>query len=123
KPATPAAPAPLALSAAQMVDPAPATPPPTTSVDDLTAMLAEFKSADPEPEPAASFLADEAELIDPEDIAFEPEPEPAPEPEPPPPPVMAKPGPAAPPPPVEPRPAPSRPAMSVAQAAPLPDPT
>jgi len=120
KPPTPAVPAPLALSAAQMVDPAPVSPPPA-KIDDLTAMLAEFKVADPDPEPAAAFLADEAELVDPEDIAFEPEPDP--EPELAPPPVMAKPEPVAPPPPVEPRPAPPRAAMSVAQAAPLPDPT
>ena len=103
-----------------MVDPAPA--PSAAKADDLTAMLAEFKVPDPEPEPAAPFLADEPELIDPEDIAFEPEPEIEPEPEPAPPPAMAKPEPVAPPP-VEPRPAPQRPAMTVAQAAPLPDPT
>lgn len=125
KPATvPASPAPLALSAAQMVDPAPA-PSPAAKADDLTAMLAEFKTSDPEPDAASSFLADEAELVDPEDIAFEPEPDPEPEPVPErvAPPVMARPEPVAPPPPpVEPRPAP-RPAMSVAQAAPLPDPT
>jgi cell pole-organizing protein PopZ len=125
KPAAPPPSPPLALSAAQMVDPAP--PSPAAKADDLTAMLAEFNVAEPEPEPAASFLPDEAELIDPEDIAFEPEPEPDPEPEPEPAPVLARPQPVAPAPvavapPAEPRPAP-RPAMSVAQAAPLPDPT
>jgi len=118
KPA-PANPPPLALSPAQMVDPAPTQTPP--GMDDLAAMLAEFKMPEAEPDPAASFFADEAELVDPEDIAFEPEPEPEPAP---PPPVMAVPEPVAPPPPRMERPQASpRPAMSVAQAAPLPDPT
>ena len=99
-----------------MVDPAPPAP-----KDDLTALLAEFKMPETESEPAAQFMADEPELVDPEDIAFEPEPEPEPAP----PPVMAAPEPVAPPPPprMEPPPTPPRPAMSVAQAAPLPDPT
>jgi cell pole-organizing protein PopZ len=90
-------------------------------MDDLAAMLAEFKMPEAEAEPAASFLADEPELVDPEDIAFEPEPEPEPAPAPP---MMAAPEPvASPPPPRMEPPAPPRPAMSVAQAAPLPDPT
>src|SRR3569623_1004812 len=115
--APPPSPAPVLPPAAMK----PAAPPPTAPKDDLTAMLAEFKVPEAEPEPAAQFMADEAELVDPEDIAFEPEPEPEPAP----PPVMAAPEPVAPPPRprMEPSPAPPRPAMSVAQAAPLPDPS
>ena len=51
----PASPPPLALSAAQMVDPAPAPK------DELSTMLAEFRSSQTESEPAAQFIADEAE--------------------------------------------------------------
>jgi len=91
------APEPLALSATQIVSrPAPAAPPMPDPVEEMMAM--------PTGEP---------ELVDPEDLSFEPEPEP----EPPPPPVMrTAPTPA----PAPPRPAP-RPA-AVAQAAPMPDP-
>lgn len=114
---------PLALSPAQMIPakpaPAPAAvepdPPPSVNMD-FASMLSDIE---PEEEPMADILQGEPELVDPEDIAFEPEPEPEPAP-PPPPPVMRAPPPA--PRPVEPpRPAP-RPAASVAQAAPMPDP-
>jgi cell pole-organizing protein PopZ len=108
-------------AAAPEPDPAPSLSP------DFSAMLAAV--SDPEPEasvPVAEMLANDPQLVDPEDITFEPEPEPEPDPEPatrqaPPPQVMR----ASEPPPVrvpEPRPEP-RPAMSVAQAAPMPDPT
>jgi cell pole-organizing protein PopZ len=65
-------------------------------------------------DPMDEMLRGEPELVDPEDVAFEPEPEPEPEPVAPPP-VMRAPEPS-------PRPAP-RPAASVAYAAPMPDPT
>jgi cell pole-organizing protein PopZ len=82
---------------------------------DFASMLSDIE--EPEPEPMAEAFAGEPELVDPEDIAFEPEPEP--EPAPPPVPRAVQPAPR----PVEaPRPAP-RPAASVAQAAPMPDPT
>lgn len=120
---------PLALSAAQIMparEPAPAAaasapPPAAARAMDFSAML----SAIDEPEgdvspPIAEMLAGEAELVDPEDIAFEPEPEPEL-----PPPLQMR-APEPPPRPVEPsqveaRPAP-RPAASVAMAAPMPDP-
>ena len=63
----------------------------------------------------AEMLADEPELVDPEDITFESEPEPEP---PPPPPIMRAP---EPPPRVVEPPRP-RPMATVAQAAPMPDP-
>ena len=113
-----AAPEPLALSAAQIVPPvAPAARAPETvavpepSETDFSAMLAGFDEPDLS-DPMGMMPADEAHLVDPEDIAFEADPEP--EPEPAPPPVMLMPEPL--------RPAP-RPVASVAQAAPMPDPT
>jgi uncharacterized protein len=106
---------PLTLSAAQIVKAAPE--PAASSAADFSAMLAGLD----EPEISESMeamLADEPQLVDPEDISFEPEPEPEPVA---PPMLMAEPPPRAPePPPVEmPRAAP----RSVAQAAPLPDPS
>jgi len=101
-PAQPSPAEPLALSPAQIISnpqyPAPAAMP---AMDPMLDM--------PEGEP---------ELVDTEDVAFEPEPEPEPEyePEPPPPPApMMR---------TAPMPAPPRPApRPVAQAAPMPDPT
>jgi cell pole-organizing protein PopZ len=94
-------------------------PEPPAAKSDFSAMLSEFEPSQADADPAAAFLADEPELIDPEDVAFESEPDPEPErgpvavtPEPPPAPPRAEPTPAAAP----------RPAMSVAHAAPLPDP-
>lgn len=78
---------------------------------DFASMLSEVEDA----ETSFEVPQGEPELVDPEDIAFEPEPEPEPDPEPAPPPVMKAPPPA-------PEPAP-RPAAAVAQAAPMPDPT
>jgi cell pole-organizing protein PopZ len=78
---------------------------------DFASMLSDID----EPE-APEMLAGDPQLIDPEDITFDAEPEPEPEPEPPPPPVMRAPTP--PPRPVE---APRAP-LSVARAAPMPDP-
>lgn len=98
--------------------PTPAAEPAPALSSDFSAMLAAVN--DPEPEvsgPMAEMLATDPQLVDPEDVAFEVEPELEPAA----PPVMRAPEP----PPVripEPRPAP-RPAMSVAQAAPMPDPT
>jgi cell pole-organizing protein PopZ len=119
---------PLTLSAAQIVKPAsePEAPP-----ADFSAMLAGLDDAEPEvSEAMEAMLADEPQLVDPEDIAFETEPEPEPAPAPvavaPPPVVRAVPPPVAEPAPrptEPPRAAPPRPAASVAQAAPLPDPT
>ncbi len=106
-----AAPEPLALSAAQIVPAARAPEPvvvPEPSETDFSAMLAGFD----EPDSSGPMPAGEAHLVDPEDITFEADPEP--EPEPVLPPVMVMPEP--------PRPAP-RPVASVAQAAPMPDPT
>jgi uncharacterized protein len=108
-----AAPEPLALSPSQMISPAARSAPEPAGSSDLSGMLAGLD--EPEPEPMAEMLADEAQLVDPEDIAFEAEPEPTVAP------PMARapePRPAV----VQPKPAP-RPMMSVAQAAPLPDPT
>ena len=115
---------PLALSAAQIVPPAASTrgpepvpvarmaEPPEPANEDFSAMLAGLDEPEPDVSaPIARILADEPELVDPEDIAFEPEmlePEPpalwAPEPEP------------------QRAPEPPRPMASVAQAAPMPDP-
>ena len=117
---------PLTLSAAQIVRSVaePASP----SASDFSAMLVGLDEPELEvSDPMEAMLADEAQLVDPEDIAFEAEmePEPIPEPTPvfvaPPPMIRApEPAPRAPEPP--PRAAP-RPAVSVAQAAPLPDPS
>ena len=115
--ARPAPPEPLTLSAAQIVKPGPepVAPPPTADFSAMLASLDKPEVADP----MAAMLADEAQLVDPEDIAFEAEPEPEPiaEPEP----VVVAPRPVmrAP----EPPRAPPRPPVSVAQAAPLPDPS
>lgn len=115
------APEPFALSPAQIVRPAPEPEPMAAPSSDFSAMLSGLDETPADDvDPMEEMLAREAELIDPEDVAFEMEPEPEPEPEPvapPPPPVMR----AEPPPHVEPKPAP-RPPVSVAQAAPLPDP-
>ena len=128
-------PEPLALSAEQIMfesdkdeDDTPVTP---LNFDDI------LGGSSPAAEPAA--FAGEAELVDPEDVSFAPDPEPEPdpmamfsvemddEPEPPPAPTpapspfAAAPRPAFAPPPM-PRPEP-RPQPSVAQTAPMPDPT
>ncbi len=121
--ATPTVVEPLALSPAQMMPAArlaPAPAPKSSAAADLSprteisALMANFdRKAEPEADPIEEMLAAEAELIDPEDVAFEPEPEPVPVAVvPPPPPPRA--APPAPPPP---------PAATVARAAPMPDPT
>jgi cell pole-organizing protein PopZ len=118
-PAAPKAAEPLALSPAQIVPASrPAPPPvprapapePEPAAMDFASMLSEIE----EPEEPMEALADEAHLLDPEDVAFEAEPEPPP----PPAPVMRAPEPprAAP-------AAPTRPAAPVSRAAPMPDPT
>jgi cell pole-organizing protein PopZ len=126
-PAARPAPEPLALSAAQMLPPAAKSelspvPRPEPPSADFASMLAGLDEAAPDVSlPMAEMPTGEPELVDPEDIAFEPEED---EPEPAPPPMIAAAPPVAraPEPRVEPRPAP-RPAASVAQAAPMPDPT
>jgi cell pole-organizing protein PopZ len=112
---------PLALSAAQMLptprrmDAEPSRPvayvPAAVDLPATREAPVEHSAADPVEE----ILAEEAQLVDPEDIAFEPEPEPMPAPRPAP---VATPIARAPNP--EPRPAP-RPVASVARAAPMPD--
>jgi len=114
---------PLALSAAQIVS---RPPPEPTGSPDFSAMLSALDESDPGAASSFEMPAGEPELIDPEDVAFEPEPEPEPVPEPEPEPVapptsrVAMRAPELVPGPVEPRPAP-RPAASVAYAAPMPD--
>ena len=124
-------PEPLALSAEQIMfdadkdeDDSAAKP---LNFDDI--LGGSSQAAEPE------AFAGEAELVDPEDVSFAPDPEPEqdpmamfsvemddePEPPPPPAPVAAAPRPAYVPPPM-PRPEP-RPQPSVAQTAPMPDPT
>jgi cell pole-organizing protein PopZ len=122
--------------------PAPIAPPPSSlssppPVPDFASLFANTRPREEPVEPAH-----EAELVDPEDVTFEGEVEAAYTPPtapvmppaapvmPPPPPAMPAPmasapppRPAAPPPVARPEPQPSRPAMSVSQAAPLPDPT
>lgn len=89
--------APLTLSAAQIVaQPMPASPEPIRTTDN------EAAGADP----MLEMPGGEMQLLDPEDVSFEPEPEPDPGP---------PPAPRAAPPP--------RPPTSVARAAPMPDPT
>jgi uncharacterized protein len=113
KPAPASGAEPLALSAAQIVSPAHQKPAPEASVADLSAMLSGLDEDEPEVSaPIAEIIADDAELLDPEDVTFETEqhvPEPVPS--------VAR---RADPPPA--RPAPRMPA-SVAHAAPMPDPT
>ncbi|HEX4298561.1 MAG TPA: DUF2497 domain-containing protein [Devosia sp.] len=106
----PAAAAPLPLSPAQIVPSRPAPAPQQVPVPEPAS--ANFSSAfDDEAdaadvsEPMAAMLASEPELVDPEDVAFESEPEP--------PPAMRSVPPSA--------PRSPRPAISVAQAAPMPD--
>ncbi len=130
-------PEPLALSAEQIMFDADkdedATPAKPLNFEDI--LGGSSSAAEPEP------FAGEAELVDPEDVSFapdpepesdpmamfsvemddEPEPPPAPTPAPAPAPVAAAPRPAYVPPPM-PRPEP-RPQASVAQTAPMPDPT
>lgn len=122
---SPMPPEPLALSPSQMIapKPAPAPEPVAPGSSDFSAMLDAVGDSESEVSGTmAEMLANDPQLIDPEDVAFEVEPEPGPAAPPaPPPPVMRAPEPPA----VrvpEPRAA-SRPAMSVAQAAPMPDPT
>src|SRR3569623_2010354 len=104
-PAAKPAAAPLALSPAQIVELAREAP----GAADFSAMLAGLDEPEPTPEPAAELMG-EAELLDPEDVAFEMEPAPAPEPPPVPQPAPTFRAPLA-----EPRPAP-RPVASVAGA-------
>ncbi len=107
---------PLALSAAQMlpmarrIEAEPARPVTSPAVFDFPAAGEGF-SAPAEPDPTEETVLLEAQLVDTDDVAFEPDPEPA---------TVTAPAPQARQQ-FEARPA-SRPAASVARAAPMPDP-